>query len=997
MKKLITNDEISCVGCNKCVRVCPMEGASITYIKNSQIKVRIDHEHCIACGACIHACHHRVRDYEDDTERFINDLQNGSFISLLVAPSIRTGEFDYGRVLAWLRSLGVRAVYDVSLGADICTWAHVRYLQKGNPKPIITQPCPAIVNYILLYENQLIEYLSPIHSPMLCTALYMKKYNGITDSIAALSPCIAKSHEFDDTGYVKYNVTFKKLYDYILNNNIELPETPSYFDHNESALGRLYSMPGGLKENIEFFFGKNFRIDQAEGNKVVFDTLALYSKQNKDLLPDIYDVLNCHGGCNLGTGCNFESTIFGAGSIMEKNRKQVLSEFDKTQYEKLYNEYDKLLNYNDFIRHYAPKTVTRLDITEEQIESAFTSINKNTEEKRVFDCGACGSESCYNMACRIALGYDVPSNCIQSEHESISFIVQEVIKKRKDAENANKAKSVFLANMSHEIRTPMNSIVGFSELALDDDVSSKTKQYLTNINNNAKWLLNIINDILDSAKIESGKIHLESIPFDLKDVITQCKETILPKFDEKRVSLFCYVEEFPGKKLLGDPVRLRQVFMNLLSNAVKFTNSGSVKLLTSVTSNDGNSATISFEVKDTGIGMTPEQVSRIFDPFMQADDSVTRRFGGTGLGLAISKSIIELMGGVLTVESVPDIGSKFGFVLTYELVDASETPEEKAILNDLEKPQFDAEILVCEDNAMNQQVICEHLARVGIRSEVAFNGKECIDIVNKRLNNNEKSFDLIFMDIHMPVMDGLDAAIKLTQMGVTTPIVALTANIMSNDLDLYKSNGMHDYLGKPFTSQELWLCLIKYLPVAEYVTVDKGLQSTQEEDTLRQLQIHFAKYNQDTIDNIKRALGADDIALAHRLVHTVKSNAGQIGEEHLRKLAAEAETLLTDGKSRLSANRLSILEAEMKNVLIRLAPLLDEDDLENTAGIVDSAVMLKILNELELLLKERKSECMNMLGSLRGVEGAKDLARYVEDFEFEKAIVELSKLKERLR
>jgi len=543
----------------------------------------------------------------------------------------------------------------------------------------------------------------------------------------------------------------------------------------------------------------------------------------------------------------------------------------------------------------------------------------------------------------------------------------------------------------------MNSIIGFSELALDDNISPKTEQYLSNICDNAKWLLNIINDILDSAKIESGKVQLENIPFDLKDVIDQCTENLLPKFDDKGIALFCYVEDFPGKKLLGDPVRLRQIFLNLLSNAVKFTEKGTVKLLTSLIDSDDTHVVIKFEVKDTGIGMSRQQVDRIFDPFNQADDSITRKFGGTGLGLPITKGIIEMMGSKLTVESIPGNGSLFGFILAFDYIESDETEAKGVILSDLEKPHFDAEILVCEDNYMNQQVICEHLARVGIKTVVAHNGQESVDIVKERMNNpefNDTPFDLIFMDIHMPVMDGLEATTQMAQMGMKTPVLALTANIISTDIELYKKCGMVDCLGKPFTSQELWKCLMNYLPVVEIEILNKSRQSAEDEETLNQLRLHFFRHNQDTIENIKKAVADGDIVLAHRLTHTVKSNAGQIGEKQLQKLAAETDSMLINGVNRLKKNQLSLLEAEMRLVLNRLAPLAEQ--MKGVVETVDTQKALEIISILEPLLKDSKPESMNLLDKIRSIPDSNELAHYVEDFEFSKAHEELCKLKERL-
>jgi len=403
------------------------------------------------------------------------------------------------------------------------------------------------------------------------------------------------------------------------------------------------------------------------------------------------------------------------------------------------------------------------------------------------------------------------------EIEKTIIASEERMRQARDAaETANKSKSIFLANISHEIRTPMNSIVGFSELALDDQISSSTEEYLGNITENAKWLLNIINDLLDSSKIEAGKMELEKIPFNLQDVISQCQSTVLPRTVKNDIALHCFSEPLNTKMLLGDPIKLRQALMNLLSNAVKFTRSGTVILTTSVKKATEKCVTLNFEVKDSGIGMNQEQLSNIFEPFMQADGSVTRKYGGTGLGLSITKNIIELMGGALTVESLPGVGSKFSFDLTFEFIDVDDQLRtKKMVLKDIEKPNFNAEVLVCEDNYLNQKLICEHLSRVGISTDVANNGKEGVEAVTERIRKGQKPYDLIFMDICMPVMDGLEATSIILKLSNETPIIALTANVMDSDLDIYKSKGMTNCIGKPFTSQELWKCLLKYIPVVE--------------------------------------------------------------------------------------------------------------------------------------------------------------------------------------
>jgi hypothetical protein len=241
---------------------------------------------------------------------------------MIVAPANRMNGQEGGRLLTWLRQLGVKKIYDVSLGADICIWGHIRMIERDKPKSIITQPCPAIVNYIQHYEHGLLKYLSPIHSPMLCTAIYMNKYDHFSDSLAALSPCIAKSDEFAETGYVEYNVTLKKIFAYIRDHNIQLPAQTSGFDHPDSALGRLFPMPGGLRENIEFIMGKDLSIFKAEGYSI-YSKLDAYSDTSPELLPKVFDVLNCIEGCNIGPASSPDRNIFEVEKTMDVKRKSV--------------------------------------------------------------------------------------------------------------------------------------------------------------------------------------------------------------------------------------------------------------------------------------------------------------------------------------------------------------------------------------------------------------------------------------------------------------------------------------------------------------------------------------------------------------------------------------------------------------------------------------------------------------------------------------------------
>ena len=403
------------------------------------------------------------------------------------------------------------------------------------------------------------------------------------------------------------------------------------------------------------------------------------------------------------------------------------------------------------------------------------------------------------------------------KHVTHTVELQAEQRRREVAEESSKAKSMFIANISHEIRTPMNSIIGYSELALDDEIPNNTREHLQRILSSARWLLDIVNDVLDISKIESGLLEFEKTTFDLNAIMQQCKQVILSIIGDKKIDLKFNVDYsvLNGKHFVGDPVKINQICINILSNAVKFTNDGgSIRANVVAKDTDNNNATISFEFVDTGVGMTEEQMTRIFEPFMQVDSSTTRAHDGTGLGLAISKRLVNAMGGELVVQSRPQIGSTFSFSITLPTKEMKNDDLNKTYTIDsfLTKPFFKkGEVLVVDDNEMNLGVACEHLIRVGLTPTVARNGKDAVDKVKHRLENGEAPYQLILMDFHMPIMDGKEAATIISSWNTGTPILAMTADasVISN-ASLLVEYGICECLGKPFTAQELWHCLINY-------------------------------------------------------------------------------------------------------------------------------------------------------------------------------------------
>lgn len=387
-------------------------------MEDGKNKIYIDPDKCIVCGECVRKCVHDARDFTDDTERFFSDIRSGKKVSLIVAPAIRTNFSRYENLLGFLRGKGVHAIFDTSFGADICTWAHLRYMTKNNSSGIISQPCPAIVNYIERYSTDLLPRLAPLHSPAMCTAVYMKKYKNIQGSYAFLSPCIAKKDEFADAntgGIVDYNITYKKLMDYMQKNGWDYTTSaPSGFDNSQHGLGAVYPMPGGLKVNVEQYVSGAW-IHQVEGQPHACHFLREYA-EDRGSQPFLVDILNCQHGCNIGTGAlRTEEDGLAVGRAMNDARKQAAATAGKRKSipGPDFKKFDKELRLDDFIRRYTAKKVTPIAVGRQDIEAAFNALRKPTEQERSIDCRSCGYSSCRNMAEAVAKGLNHAENCVE--------------------------------------------------------------------------------------------------------------------------------------------------------------------------------------------------------------------------------------------------------------------------------------------------------------------------------------------------------------------------------------------------------------------------------------------------------------------------------------------------------------------------------------------------------------------------------------------------------
>ena len=369
------------------------------------------------------------------------------------------------------------------------------------------------------------------------------------------------------------------------------------------------------------------------------------------------------------------------------------------------------------------------------------------------------------------------------------------------AKNAMRAKQQFLSNMSHEIRTPMNAIIGFTKVVLKTDLTIKQKEYLTAIKTSGDALIVLINDILDLAKVDSGKMTFEKIPFKLAASISAMLHLFDTKIQEKNLSL---IKEYDAKipeVLVGDPVRLHQIIINLVSNAVKFTHAGGINISVRLLKENDQDVTIEFLIKDTGIGITPDKLETIFENFQQASSATSRVYGGTGLGLAIVKQLVELQGGTVSVESETGIGSTFRIVLDFQkTLEAAESVVDTVTLDPEMK---NIKVLVVEDMTLNQLLMKTLLDDFGFKSDIASNGKLAIE----KMKAN--AYDIILMDLQMPEMNGFDATQYIRNlMGSKIPIIALTADVTTVDVAKCKAVGMNDYIAKPVDERVLYSKII---------------------------------------------------------------------------------------------------------------------------------------------------------------------------------------------
>lgn len=849
----------NCIGCNKCLKGCPVMGSNIAVSGKDGSKIIVDGTKCVHCGKCLKTCEHNARHFRDNLPHLLDALSHGESIDLLIAPSFfLIYEEKAPQYIGFLKSLGFENVYDVSDGANLTTWAYVKYYQETGRTGLISSSCPVIVDYIEKYKPELIDYLIPVQSPVQCLKTFLRyRENNPRKKYAFLCPCIGKHDElstFDGGDTMDFTVTFTSFMKYIFNNNINPDNFYGECTHIKNpGLAAFYPIPGGLRNNLRLFVDEEVFIKVIEGPDNVYPYLDEYLERvkNGDSLPYFVDVLNCKGGCTEGVACQDGFTnVDDLNMELLKNKKASKLMYHNSPFDASLSPKERLERFDEimkglklkpelFNRTYNKTTsYNETEVTPAIIESVFQRLHKNTFESRNINCTSCGYSSCRNMAIAISHGYNKPENCIhymketlekeqkelndllsqiyrttgnmESDRSSeaivqnISSAFSEIEEEREKLFNENQAKSHFFASMTHELRTPLNAILNMADAVKEELPKGASTENIDSIKSAGNNLLDTINELLDMSKLDSGKFKIVTDKYALLPLINDIGNVIRFRAIEKKLNLTMLTDPSLPSELIGDAKRIRQILINLLGNAVKYTPKGDVTLRTTW-NNDSKNPVLSFNVIDTGMGIREEDIPYLFTAYSQVDEAKNHNIEGTGLGLSISDALSKEMNGKIDVTSVYGSGSTFTLSLPQEI-------EKYVPISELQKDASSSEIsdasvvvmprasiLIVDDMTVNQRITSAFLEELQTKITLASSGQEAIELCEKEY------FDVILMDYQMPMLSGLETLQKIRISDIPSkdsPVIMLTAE-ETLDFDESGSSAFQGYLTKPVNKVDL--------------------------------------------------------------------------------------------------------------------------------------------------------------------------------------------------